>query len=129
VICWALVFTAPVLVVPVALAGARHGVHAGATAWLCFAYVSVVSMFLGFFAWYRGLALGGVAQIGQLQLGQPVLTLIWAALVLGERVTAAMAVTALAVLGCVLATQRARVATPPARASARTASDAARQEA
>ena len=49
--------------------------HAGATAWLGFAYVAVVSMFLGFFAWYHGLALGGVAKIGQMQLAQPVLTL------------------------------------------------------
>jgi drug/metabolite transporter (DMT)-like permease len=107
VICWALVLTAPLLVVPVAIA-ARHGVHADATAWLGFAYVALISMFLGFFAWYHGLALGGVAKIGQIQLAQPVLTLAWSALVLGERVTAAMTVTALLVLACVLATQRAR---------------------
>ena len=65
-------------------------------------------MFLGFFAWYRGLALGGVAKIGQIQLAQPVLTLLWSALILGEQVTAAMVVAALAVLACVLATQRTR---------------------
>jgi drug/metabolite transporter (DMT)-like permease len=131
VICWALVLTAPVLTVPVAIAATTHGVHADATEWLCFAYVAVFSMFLGFFAWYRGLALGGVAKIGQIQLGQPVLTLAWSAILLGERITAAMAATALAVLACVLATQRARIATtsPPARASARTASGAAGQEA
>ncbi len=41
-------------------------------------------MFLAFFAWYRGLALGGIARIGQVQLAQPVLTLVWAALLLGE---------------------------------------------
>ena len=109
VICWALVLTAPFIAIPVTLA-AGHGVHAGATAWLGFAYVSVISMFLGFFAWYRGLALGGVAKIGQIQLAQPVLTLLWAALILGERVTAAMVVAALAVLACVLATQRTRSA-------------------
>ena len=51
---------------------------------------SVISMFLAFFAWYHALALGGVAKIGQIQLGQPVLTLFWSALVLGEHVTAAM---------------------------------------
>ncbi len=107
VICWALVLTAPVLVVPVGVA-ASHGVHAGAGAWLGFAYVAAVSMFLGFFAWYRGLALGGIARIGQLQLAQPVLTLVWSALILGERVTAAMTIAALAVLACVLATQRTR---------------------
>ena len=43
-------------------------------------------MFLGFFAWYAGLARGGVAKIGQLQLAQPVLTLLWSALLLGEAV-------------------------------------------
>ena len=69
-------------------------------------------MFLGFFAWYHGLALGGVAKIGQVQLAQPVLTLVWAALVLGEAITAAMVVAALAVLACVLATQRTRNITP-----------------
>ena len=107
VICWALVLTAPVLVVPVGVA-ASHGVHAGTDAWLGFAYVAAVSMFLGFFAWYHGLALGGIAKIGQLQLAQPVLTLVWSALILGEHVTAAMAIAALAVLACVLATQRTR---------------------
>ena len=108
-ICWALVFTAPFLVIPVTVA-ASHGVHAGSDAWLGFAYVSVISMFLGFFAWYHGLALGGVAKIGQIQLAQPVLTLIWAALILGETVTLAMVIAALAVLACVVATQRTRAA-------------------
>ena len=65
-------------------------------------------MFLGFFAWYRGLALGGVAKIGQTQLAQPVLTLLWSALILSEQITASMIVAALAVLTCVLATQRTR---------------------
>ena len=57
------------------MAAATTGLHAGPTAWLGFAYVSVVSMFLGFFAWYAGLARGGVARVGQIQLAQPVLTL------------------------------------------------------
>jgi EamA-like transporter family len=95
--------------VPVGIA-ASHGVHAGTDAWLGFAYVSVISMFLGFFAWYHGLALGGVAKIGQLQLAQPVLTLAWSALILGELVTGSMLLAALAVLACVLATQRTRSA-------------------
>jgi drug/metabolite transporter (DMT)-like permease len=106
-ICWALLLTAPALVVPVALT-AHGAAHASPTAWLGFAYVAVVSMFVAFFAWYHGLALGGVARIGQLQLAQPVLTLVWAALLLSERVTAAMVVAALAVLACTLATQRTR---------------------
>jgi drug/metabolite transporter (DMT)-like permease len=110
VICWALILAAPFLVIPVAVAASRHGLHAGPEQWLCFAYVSVFSMFLGFFAWYRGLALGGVAHIGQIQLAQPVLTLAWSALLLGEHVTAPMLLTATAVLACVLAIQRTRQA-------------------
>ncbi len=65
-------------------------------------------MFLGFFAWYRGLAHGGVAQVGQLQLAQPVLTLLWSALLLGEVVTAGTAIAACIVLGSVVLTQLAR---------------------
>jgi drug/metabolite transporter (DMT)-like permease len=107
VICWALLISAPFLIVPTALATQDLN-DVGADAWLGFAYVSAISMFLGFFAWYRGLALGGVAKIGQTQLAQPVLTLIWSALLLGEQVTAAMVVAAFAVLACVLATQRTR---------------------
>ncbi len=105
-ICWALVLALP-LTLPVAGLTAG-GLDAGTTAWLGFAYVSVVSMFLGFFAWYAGLARGGVARIGQVQLAQPVLSLGWAALVLGEAVSAVEALTAAVVLACVVATQRAR---------------------
>jgi drug/metabolite transporter (DMT)-like permease len=114
VICWALVLTAPALLPVVAVSAAVDGMSASPVAWLGFGYVSLFSMFLGFFAWYRGLALGGIARIGQLQLAQPVLTLLWAALLLGESVTAATVGAALAVLACVGLTQRSRVRTPPA---------------
>jgi drug/metabolite transporter (DMT)-like permease len=107
-ICWALVLSWPLTASVTAAAIALTGLHAGATAWLGFAYVSTISMFLGFFAWYAGLARGGVARIGQVQLAQPVLTLGWSALLLGESVGAPTLVTALAVLACVAATQRAR---------------------
>jgi drug/metabolite transporter (DMT)-like permease len=107
-ICWALVVSAPVTITVSAVAAATTGLHAGTTAWLGFAYVSAISMFLAFFAWYAGLARGGVAKVGQIQLGQPVLTLLWSALVLGERVTPLTALTAVAVLAAVAATQRAR---------------------
>jgi drug/metabolite transporter (DMT)-like permease len=107
-ICWALVLSWPLTASVTAAAIAFTGAHAGATAWLGFAYVSAVSMFLGFFAWYAGLARGGVARIGQVQLAQPVLTLGWSALLLGESVGPATLITAFAVLACVAATQRAR---------------------
>jgi drug/metabolite transporter (DMT)-like permease len=77
-LCWALVLVAPFLAVPVAWS-AGGALAAPPAAWLGFAYVSPVSMFLGFLAWYRGLALGGAARVGQLQLAQPVLTLAWSA--------------------------------------------------
>lgn len=105
-ICWALVLALP-LTVPVA-ALTTDGLEASAGAWLGFAYVALVSMFLAFFAWYAGLARGGVARIGQVQLAQPVLSLGWAALVLGEAVSGKEAITAALVLACVVATQRAR---------------------
>lgn len=110
VICWALVLSAP-LTLPLTLLLAGGALpSAGADAWLGFAYVSVVSMFLGFFAWYAGLARGGVAKIGQVQLAQPVLTLGWSAVLLGEEVTLGTVAAAVAVLACVVATQRTRVA-------------------
>jgi drug/metabolite transporter (DMT)-like permease len=113
-ICWALVVSMPVTVPITAIALATGGpVHAGRSAWLGFGYVTVVSMFLGFFAWYAGLARGGVARVGQIQLGQPLLTLAWSALLLGERVTPAAVGAAGAVLVCVALTQRSRTAPPP----------------
>jgi drug/metabolite transporter (DMT)-like permease len=107
-ICWALVIAAPVTASVAVTAAATTGLHAGTTAWLGFAYVSAISMFLAFFAWYAGLARGGVAKVGQIQLAQPVLTLVWSALVLGESVGPLTLICALAVLASVAATQRAR---------------------
>ena len=109
-ICWALVLALP-LTVPVAVLSAGD-LSGSATSWLGFAYVTLFSMFLGFFAWYAGLARGGVARIGQIQLAQPVLSLVWAALLLGEAISPREGITAAAVLICVVATQRARGGAP-----------------
>jgi len=84
VISWALVLGAPFLVLPVGLAINHHGLHAPLASWLAFGYVSVFSAFLGFFAWYRGLSIGGVARVGQVQLLQPFLTMGFATLLLSE---------------------------------------------
>jgi len=110
-ICWALVLSLPVTVTVTALTALEDPPHASASGWLGFTYLTVVSMFLGFFAWYGGLARGGVARIGQLQLAQPVLTLAWSALLLHEPVPSAAMIAAVAVLACVALTQRLR--TPP----------------
>ncbi len=109
VIGWALVLVLPVTVPLAVLQWDGAGVRgAGWAAWAGFLYVALVSQYLGFFAWYRGLAQGGVARVGQLQLAQPVLSLVWAVLLLGEAVTWPAVVAALAVLACVVMTQRAR---------------------
>ena len=106
VICWALIISAPVLIIPVTLAIVQqHGLHASARAWLGFAYVSVISMFLGFFAWYRGLALGGIARVGQIQLVQPVITMAWAVLLLREVIDLPTALAGLLVISSVALTR------------------------
>jgi drug/metabolite transporter (DMT)-like permease len=113
VISWSLVIFAPFLAPFVAWSilgsGGAGLTSAGPIAWACFAYVSVVSMFFGFFAWYKGLAEGGVARVGQVQLSQPVLTLVWSALLLGEQISILTALCALLVLGSVAVGQRTRV--------------------
>jgi len=116
-ICWALVLALPLTVPATALIVAQGTPAGDATTWSAFAYVSLVSQLLGFFAWYAALARGGTARIGQIQLSQPVMTLIWSALLLGEHVTPGMVAAALIVLACVVATQRTRVDAAPPRAS------------
>lgn len=109
VISWALVLSLP-LTVPITLVAASGGVsHADAGDWLCFAYVALFSQYLAFFPWYAGLARGGTAKIGQVQLAQPVLTLIWSAALLDEHIGATTMLAAAVVLLSVAATQRARV--------------------
>jgi drug/metabolite transporter (DMT)-like permease len=83
---------------------------ASAAAWAGFAYTGVFSMWLGFFAWYHGLALGGVLRVSQVQLLQPFLALIAAALLLGEPLDTVTVGFALAVLAVVLLGRRTRVA-------------------
>ncbi|WP_250008878.1 DMT family transporter [Actinoplanes sp. M2I2] len=109
-ICWALVLSLPATLPITVAAAVAQPPHAGAGSWAAFGYLTAVSMFLGFFAWYAGLARGGVAQVGQIQLAQPVLTLLWSALLLGETVTPAALAVALVVLACVVLTQRTRAA-------------------
>ncbi|NJM19663.1 MAG: DMT family transporter [Richelia sp. SM1_7_0] len=98
VICWALVLSAPILIIPVTVVVLQKGISASPYAWLGFGYVSIISMFLGFFAWYRGLAIGGIARVSQIQLLQPFLSILLSALFLGEKITYLMICTALIVV-------------------------------
>ena len=115
-ISWALGLGAPFISIPVGIALWQHGAAAPPSAWLAFSYVAVVSQFLGFFAWYRGLALGGVARVSQIQLLQPFLTLVASALLLHEQVTLATVLVALVVMLTVALGRRAAVARPPVKA-------------
>ncbi|MEO8305940.1 MAG: DMT family transporter [Betaproteobacteria bacterium] len=108
VICWALVIAAPFVAIPTAFTLDARLLDAPAVAWVGFAYVSVVSMFLGFFAWYRGLALGGIATVGQVQLVQPFLTILASAWLLGESVDVSTYVAAALVIASIAAGRRAR---------------------
>lgn len=84
VICWALVISMPLLLPLTIWLALHYGLTASGKAWMGFTYVSVCSMFIGFLFWYKGLAIGGIARVGQVQLLQPFLSLLGAALLLGE---------------------------------------------
>ena len=104
VICWMLVmslpFTMPVMLANLPCAAVR------ATAWGGFAYVTLFSMWLGFFAWYRGLALGGTVRVSQVQLVQPFLAMLFAVPVLGERLDVMTVMFSLAVIAIVFIGKR-----------------------
>ncbi len=113
VISWVLVVMLPVTVVAsvVSWATSNTGRSPTATSTVALLYLALVSMYLGFFAWYAGLHRAGVARASQVQLLQPLLTLAWSVVLLGESVGPATVIAAFAVLGCVVWTQRARAAT------------------
>jgi drug/metabolite transporter (DMT)-like permease len=96
VICWVLVISLPITV-PISLYLLPTGAIS-VPAWLGFGYISVFSMWLGFFAWYRALALGGTVRISQIQLLQPLLSIAFAVPILGERIDLVTMVFALAII-------------------------------
>lgn len=110
VIAWGVVVAGPVNLVVVGGALTQEPVALTGTALGGLAYLALVSQFLGFVVWYRGMGLIGVTRASQLQLAQPLLTLAWAVLLLGEHLTPAVPLTAAIVLGCIVVTQRARAA-------------------
>lgn len=108
-VSWALVLASPVMVVLAGVSVVQEPPHADAHEWAAFAYLAVVSMFLGFFAWYRGLAIGPMAQVSQVQLVQPVLSLAWAALLLGEQLGLATLLGGAVVIACAAIAVRIRL--------------------
>ncbi|NDF10200.1 MAG: DMT family transporter, partial [Proteobacteria bacterium] len=108
VICWGCVVSLPVTL-PIAI-WSWPTTDASTAAWLGFLYVSVGSMWAGFFFWYRGLALGGTVRISQVQLVQPILGMIFSVPLLGETldavtITFGLAIVATVFLGRRLATR------------------------
>lgn len=108
VIAWAVVAALPATLLTAALGLGTEPVRLGAQALAGLAYTAAVSQLGGFVLWYRGMAAIGVPRASQLQLAQPLLTLVWSVLLLGERLPAAAPVTAVVVLVCIAVTQRAR---------------------
>jgi drug/metabolite transporter (DMT)-like permease len=108
-LCWAMILLFPLAaIVLIVVAIGRDWPAIPIQAWAGFAYAGVVSMFLGSVAWYEGLAAGGIARIGQLNLVQPLVALGWAALLLGEQVSWPFFMTAIVVLLCMAVCIRAR---------------------
>ena len=98
-ICWVLVLSLPLTAPLMLFSWPAHA--ASASAWAGFAYVTLFSMWLGFFAWYRGLALGGTVRVSQVQLLQPFLALLFAVPVLGEKLEPVTVMFSLAVIATV----------------------------
>jgi drug/metabolite transporter (DMT)-like permease len=110
VICWVLVLSLPLSAPLMLLSWPTQ--PASAMAWGGFAYVTLFSMWLGFFAWYRGLALGGTVRVSQVQLLQPFLALLFAVPILGERLQPLTLLFSLAVIGTVFLGRKMPVRTP-----------------
>ncbi len=108
-VSWALLLAAPLMMVLTTVSVAQEPPEGTAAQWLSFTYLGVVSMYLGFFAWYRGLAIGPMTTVSQVQLVQPVLSITWATLLLGERLTWTTAAGGLTVILCARTAVRTRL--------------------
>jgi drug/metabolite transporter (DMT)-like permease len=111
VICWVLVLTLPITVPMTWLNLPPNLAAIHSSSWWAFAYVAVFSMWLGFFAWYRGLALGGAVRVSQVQLVQPFLSLLFAVPLLGEKIDLLTLGFALAVIATVFVGKKMPVGT------------------
>lgn len=113
VISWVVVLALPLTVPITVILALTGGVSTPVTAhaWIGMVFLGLVSVYFAFFAWYQGLSMAGVARGAQTQQLQAPLTLLWSALLLGETITLAMVVAALAIVGCVAWAVRVRTPT------------------
>jgi drug/metabolite transporter (DMT)-like permease len=106
VISWALLLSLPIMFAISLYYLPQDSSRIGVSAWISLAYVSIFSMLVGFIFWYRGLALGGIAGVGQLQLLQPFFGFMLAGIVLNEPISSAMILSTVIVVGCVAGARR-----------------------
>lgn len=106
VICWALIIALPVMLVATIETIPKGISDISLPVWLALGYVSLFSMLIGFIFWYRGLAAGGIAAVGQLQLLQPFFGLGLSATLLSETVSPVMIMITLGVILCVIGSRR-----------------------
>lgn len=101
VIAWAILIGAPFFIIPVGLSLSVDMLQAPIQAWISLFYLSVVSQFLAYVAWYGGMSLGGIARVGQIQYFQPFLMIGFSVLFLGESITWLTIALAIVVVICV----------------------------
>ena len=106
VISWALVISLPINLVMSCVTFNLQYIHTDPIAWTSFIYLSLFSMYIGFFFWYEGLAVGGIARVSQVQLTQPFCTLIAASVLLGDSLTMMNVVFAFLVVSTVILGRR-----------------------
>jgi len=109
VICWSLLACVPFIVPPVAWVWADINWQVSWQVWTAFGYVALFSQLIGFFAWNRGLALGGIARVGQVQLLQLFMTLAGSWLLLGEEIGPVTMIFAVGIVGAVALSRRMAV--------------------
>lgn len=102
VICWALVVALPIMLFGSVYYFPDHYSNISIAPILALLYVSLFSMLIGFVFWYKGLALGGIAKVGQIQLLQPFIGLMLSAILLGEHISLAMILVSISVVACVV---------------------------
>ncbi|MGW1346093.1 DMT family transporter [Kribbella sp. NPDC002412] len=108
VIAWAVVLALPISLAITLIAVPREPIELSPVSIVGLAYVAGISQLGGFVVWYRGMGIIGVAKASQLQLAQPLLTLVWSVLLMGEHLPMAAPITAVVVLLCIVVTQRSR---------------------
>ena len=106
VISWALVISLPITIVMSYFTFGVQYIDAGLMAWTILIYLSLFPMFIGFFFWYEGLAVGGIARVSQVQLIQPFCTLVAASILLGDSLTIVNLVFAFLVVSTVILGKR-----------------------